>query len=320
MFIENEFFDYYVNLIEKNIDNPVEKYKTQKHHIIPRSYYKMLNQLNDDSKENIVNLLYKDHILAHYYISKCSKESIFKYKNICAVNRIIRGLHKYGFYTIEDLIDNIDIVQDFYEEAKHINCLKSDTPSKISKSLVGRISIEKDGSFKYVKPIELDDYINNGWIVGHNKQTNESKKAISEKNLDRVLINKNGVLKRVKTSVAQDYINIGWSYGFGYKKDSPIKGKVAMHLDNKIIYVFKDDIDKYTTLGYILGGIKCPVRRKVKNRAWLSYTSEMRSKALKGRKAIHNGNVVKYVNPDDLDKFLLDGWLLGTGKFKNKDN
>lgn len=69
--IQNEYLDMYCTLIENNRNTPKQRYKTNKHHIIPRNYFKENNRQVDNSQENIVNLTYADHFLAHYYLSMC---------------------------------------------------------------------------------------------------------------------------------------------------------------------------------------------------------------------------------------------------------
>lgn len=66
---DNEYLDKYVNLIENNqLQEPIIN-NTQQHHIIPRWYFKHCQLSIDDSPDNLVNLFFKDHILAHYYLS-----------------------------------------------------------------------------------------------------------------------------------------------------------------------------------------------------------------------------------------------------------
>ena len=77
-FIDNEYLDKYCELIELNKDTKKERPKTQSHHIVPVSYFKLSKLPIDNSKENRVNLLYKDHILVHYYLCLCTKGK-FKY-------------------------------------------------------------------------------------------------------------------------------------------------------------------------------------------------------------------------------------------------
>lgn len=40
LIIENEYYNSYIDLISKNSDRKYEKYLTEKHHIIPRCYFK----------------------------------------------------------------------------------------------------------------------------------------------------------------------------------------------------------------------------------------------------------------------------------------
>lgn len=72
VFVDNEYLDLYCSLIENNRRTKKEKFKTQQHHIIPRCYFKFKDEPCDNSKANLVNLSYTDHIIAHYYLSLCS--------------------------------------------------------------------------------------------------------------------------------------------------------------------------------------------------------------------------------------------------------
>ena len=80
MFIANTQLDAYVKLINAS-DSAVKC--GERHHIIPRSYYKITKQKIDNSKANIVKLSYFEHILAHYYLSFCTTGKL-KRANICA--------------------------------------------------------------------------------------------------------------------------------------------------------------------------------------------------------------------------------------------
>ena len=80
LFIDNCYLDQYVVLINNNVDTKRQLHKTQKHHIIPKSYYKQNNVQVDNSRNNMVNLMYKDHIIAHCLLSLCT-EGIYKYFN-----------------------------------------------------------------------------------------------------------------------------------------------------------------------------------------------------------------------------------------------
>lgn len=78
-FIENEYLDFYLQLINANYENKAGKY-FEKHHIIPRSYFKLNNLLIDNSKTNTVFLSHFNHCLAHYYLCLCLIGEL-KYKN-----------------------------------------------------------------------------------------------------------------------------------------------------------------------------------------------------------------------------------------------
>lgn len=78
-FVHNNYFSSYVELMEKNSNTKPTKGKTQKHHMIPLSYFKISQRLKNRKeseiyynkfykKEGIINLTYSDHILAHYYL------------------------------------------------------------------------------------------------------------------------------------------------------------------------------------------------------------------------------------------------------------
>ena len=71
IFENNQYLDAYIKLIEENKETKKEKYKTAIHHIIPKAYFKKMNLLIDNSEDNLVNLLHKDHVLAHYYLTQC---------------------------------------------------------------------------------------------------------------------------------------------------------------------------------------------------------------------------------------------------------
>lgn len=99
-FIDNEYLDQYCSLISQNKDQRKIKYQTQKHHILPRCYFKLINLEIDNSKENLVNLLYKDHILAHYYLCLCT-EGKLHYRLANAFFHLIHRKWKYEDFSPE---------------------------------------------------------------------------------------------------------------------------------------------------------------------------------------------------------------------------
>lgn len=75
---DNTYADMYEKLIVDNIQTAEIKYETHKHHIVPRYYFKINNLPIDNSSENLVNLHFSKHILAHYYLYKCAKPNFIK--------------------------------------------------------------------------------------------------------------------------------------------------------------------------------------------------------------------------------------------------
>lgn len=71
MFIDNKYLDKYCELMYNNLGTIQEKFKTQKHHMIPIVCYKVKYDCNnrqeaevfskEDSNE-IINLTYSDHV------------------------------------------------------------------------------------------------------------------------------------------------------------------------------------------------------------------------------------------------------------------
>lgn len=82
-YLDNEWLDKYLKIIEDNLSTKLDHTCTQSHHAIPvRTYYNLTTSNKTDRKkalkianndpENIkVNLLYKDHLLAHSYLTLC---------------------------------------------------------------------------------------------------------------------------------------------------------------------------------------------------------------------------------------------------------
>lgn len=141
VFEECEYFDKYVQLISDNITTEAESGKTQCHHIIPRCYFEHRRLVVDDAPENLVNLLYRDHILAHYYLALCSIGR-FKYSMELAFMMLV------NFDLVEDsFISNLDRYQAIYESSIQSRRgrapgnkgkpMSEEQKSKISESLKG---------------------------------------------------------------------------------------------------------------------------------------------------------------------------------------
>ena len=117
VFENNEYLDKYVSLVQSNIYTEKQRFKTQRHHIIPRCFYKYRDLKVDNSDKNLVNLMFKDHILAHCYIVMASKENEFKYHNRCALYKLIN--HR-DFSSDRQHLKSMEEVQQAYENSRKI--------------------------------------------------------------------------------------------------------------------------------------------------------------------------------------------------------
>ena len=89
-FEENEFLYKYIQLISEK-QTRYTRNKTNYHHIIPKYYYNDNNIEIDNTSSNLVCLLYKDHLLAHYYLARCSISSKDISRNALAIRFILKG-------------------------------------------------------------------------------------------------------------------------------------------------------------------------------------------------------------------------------------
>lgn len=312
--VDNEYLEKYVTLITENRYNSHIPFTTQTHHIIPKFVYKDLGIECDDSDENKVVLTYADHVRAHFYLAMCSSTKVYRDKNLCAVRKVMRGLTP---EVANDIENNLDEIQRIYEESKHITCIKEETKSKISASLVGRKCIRNINTnrFSYVYEDELPMFLANGWVLDHNKQNDESKNKISKANSGRKHVHKDGKVKSVKIEELSIYLQNGWQIGDVNRSNrGTLNGKVAIHKDTIVKYVNRDSLHSYLSDGWKLG-TNNHKGGKPKGYKW-EITDAMRKRAedRKNYKAIHLFEKIKYVRLNELDSYLSSGWKLGTGR------
>ena len=89
-FIDNEYLDQYLELIKINSD---AKY-LERHHILPKAYYRLKNLKVDNTKNNIIKLSFANHCKAHWLLYFCTKDEL-KYANQTAFAIMINGLVKH---------------------------------------------------------------------------------------------------------------------------------------------------------------------------------------------------------------------------------
>lgn len=145
--VDNEYLDEYVSIVENNLLTRREVSKTNKHHIIPRYFYKSNGIDVNNSSDNVVNLLYVDHIKAHYYLAKCSSTEEYEAFNVHSIRYLLNG-KDISEFDISDI--NFDDIQKLYEKGRKYTFKEShsiEACKKVSDSLIGRASPNK-GNFK----------------------------------------------------------------------------------------------------------------------------------------------------------------------------
>jgi len=111
-FINNKYFKHYLKLIESNSTTKYQCHITQKHHILQKSFFKLTGVLVDESKQNLVNLLYRDHCLAHWLLYNCTKKELKKANGYAYRKMINCGASR--LKNISDL--ELKVLQDNYQK------------------------------------------------------------------------------------------------------------------------------------------------------------------------------------------------------------
>lgn len=199
-FVENSYFEAYLSIISHN---DTTKY-TERHHILPKSYFRLMHNKIDNTPENIVRLSFYNHILAHYYLSLCTTGAL-KQSSICAFIMLIDI--GYALLTIEER-QAIAEIKKFAElklqaaEIKKERCRDLGRQKKTEKHRMalsaarnlhattkGKKSIYNKtlDKVKFVYEDELNDYLQSGWQLGGKPLTQEAKLKIGQSNSKALL-------------------------------------------------------------------------------------------------------------------------------------
>ena len=112
-FVDNEYLDKYVQLVERNRRTTRRAGNTNSHHIVPRSWYKLHDEDVDDTLTNLVILTYRDHTLAHYYLCLCTSEQL-QYANELALVLLVS--RKKLNLTERLLVQGLPLYNNIYED------------------------------------------------------------------------------------------------------------------------------------------------------------------------------------------------------------
>lgn len=311
--IDNEYLNKYIDLIFDNKDTEKTKFKTQMHHFIPVAYYKdtynIVNRkdaqkIADEDNNNFkVNLLYKDHVLAHYYLALCS-ESKFKYQNENAIFHVLGNINyiKDSKYLEECcFIKSLDKYQELYEDMARTRSInytgrhckpntekhKQQISAKNSGNIYVRKKVSKDNYIvKKARTIaEFNDYITKGWEKGsypmsfkkNHKSEGSLKKYQSNMRVGAIYIN-NGKINKIVYK--KDFHKLDKFYSEGWKKGrvantekmvqayAERKIKIKLNDSSKAVYIRKDQVDDFIKNNpqFKIGGLTKEQRLKAKAR------------------------------------------------------
>jgi hypothetical protein len=307
---DNEYLIKYCDLIVANYKTEKDKLRTQSHHIIPRCYFERAGLALDNSQANLVNLKYKDHILAHYYLMKASAIDWFKYSMAHSVQFVI-GKNKNP--TERQLLATLNEAQECYEiaqKAKSEYVASEEARLKISKSNSKRMHISKNGVNRNVKPEQLDTYLADGYKLGWEANyysnirekvciiLNGRNKYVAKDDLDMYL-KQGAIIGGRKHSQPSPLKGITRSAEFKANISKKRAGRCAIHHPDtkKILYVENSALEHYLNNGFILGTGN--VVKGALNKFWFN-----------------NGEVEKLIFFEEISKYEELGYVKGRLKTK----
>ena len=232
--IQNEYLNKYCELIINNINNKKEKFKTQKHHFIPVSYYKEKYNFkhrkqaeeyaNNDSNNLLVELKYTDHVLSHCYLCLCAKSKVLQHNMMISVYKL-KGSYNMCITDIEkEFIQNSEVYQKAYEKDQENNWIFNPMFNK---------EIREKHDMKMSQP-EIKEKLSKS-MKKSRKDSNKTKHI----HLGRKQI-------RIDLKDLQHYLNLGWEEG------NP-KGMIYIHKDKKDKKIWPEELDDYIKQGWKKG-------------------------------------------------------------------
>lgn len=147
--------------------------------------------------------------------------------------------------------------------------------AKLSETRTGLIYINNSITEKIINPINLIDYVYDGWKEGKLPMPEHQKEAIS------------------KGSIG---------------KPGTIDGKIRINDGKTEKFIFKNELDEYLELGWLLGNNI--------NRSPIDYSE--RKGTTTGKIGINNGIKNKFIFKEELDEYLSNGWIKGLKPIKSK--
>jgi hypothetical protein len=311
---DNEYLDKYISIIVNNHKTLRLKYKTQKHHIVPRAVFTHNKEPLDNSESNIVNLEYKDHILAHYYLYMCAT-GWFKYPAAKAVDYLVKRIESIrvkpnAFNQIEINFSEDELIVLLPELANIQEHAKIGEHNR----LAGGKWVNNGETQKYISGDLLQEFLlnNSSWKVGKlpvSKETREKLRQKKPNNKGTKVVNNGQCNKYVPVSEVAEYLNNGWILG---RFDVPyFKGKpLSEETKQKISETRK--AGQHTPWNKGAKGLQTANKTTFKPGMTPHNT---------GRKYMNNGKEELWVSPEQVDSYLELGFNFGRlpGSYKKRN-
>ena len=181
-YVDNEWLDKYLEVIEANLETRRSRTSTQAHHAIPVNAYWTSNEpynriealklARKDPVNFVVNLLYKDHLIIHSYLTLCT---------------------------------NLDEVQIRYEAQECLRKQNSIIAAGTANGQRGKMHVHKIIEDKVITrvalPKEIPLLLEKGWSLGRTVDST------------RCYVNKNGEYKNICIKNLDKYLQDGWQWG-----------------------------------------------------------------------------------------------------------
>ena len=312
---DNEYLNKYLSIITNNTKTMRLKYKTQKHHIIPRAVFTHNKEPLDNSESNIVNLEYRNHILAHYYLYMCAT-GWFKYPAAKAVDYLVKRIESIRvkpneFNQIEINFSEDELLALLPELAEIQEQAKVGEHNRLS----GGKWVNNGEAQKYISGETLQEFLSNNdsWKIGKLPVSKETREKLSKRkpnNTGTKVVNNGQCNKYIPISEVSEYLNNGWVLG---RFDTPyFKGKTLSEETKQKISETKK-ASQHIPWNKGTKGLQTANKTTFKTGMTPHNT---------GRKYMNNGQEELWVNVDNIAYYENLGFKLGRlpGSYKKHKN
>lgn len=296
--VDEKFLETYLDFLEIKETNE----EGEVHHILPRSLFPEFSDLRA-FPFNGVNLLYADHVKAHYLLTRVieNNQTIFAFNAMFSFKKVERS--------------NILSEEEYnYLKSRYRDAVRE---SRFVTRLYGARWMIKNGKSKHVEQEHIEEHLKNGWKFG----------CLNFKN--KVWVNKDNINIRVKEQELQKYLQNGYSRG--RTKDSTMQNKVGLYKDNKSIFVPNEELQKFLNDGWKEGIISKSTKGMVRiykgdtnktiseneidkflKDGWKLGSKQNHPEIRKGSYIyVNNGEVTKRISPEREEEYISKGFVRG---------